>query len=135
MHSNYVTKGNKTVPHRSLFKSMGYTDEELAKPLIGIANAQSEVVPGHIHLDDISEAVKKGILAAGGTPIEFPSIGVCDGISMGHAGMKYSLPSRELIADSTESMVMAHAFDAVVMIPNCDKIVHIRDKIFNFESS
>jgi len=123
MHSDYVTKGNKVVPHRSLFKSMGYTDEELAKPLIGIANAHSEVVPGHIHLDDIAEAVKKGILAAGGTPIEFPSIGVCDGISMGHIGMKYSLPSRELIADSVESMVLAHAFDAVVLIPNCDKIV------------
>ncbi|MCL2576527.1 MAG: dihydroxy-acid dehydratase [Defluviitaleaceae bacterium] len=123
MHSDFVTKGNKVVPHRSLFKSMGYTDEELAKPLIGIANAHSEVVPGHIHLDDISEAVKKGILAAGGTPIEFPSIGVCDGISMGHIGMKYSLPSRELIADSVESMVLAHAFDAVVLIPNCDKIV------------
>ncbi|MCL2224625.1 MAG: dihydroxy-acid dehydratase [Defluviitaleaceae bacterium] len=123
MHSDFVTKGNKVVPHRSLFKSMGYTDEELAKPLIGIANAHSEVVPGHIHLDDIAEAVKKGILAAGGTPIEFPSIGVCDGISMGHIGMRYSLPSRELIADSVESMVLAHAFDAVVMIPNCDKIV------------
>lgn len=123
MYSDYVTKGNKVVPHRSLFKSMGYTDEELAKPLIGIANAHSEVVPGHIHLDDISEAVKKGVLAAGGTPIEFPSIGVCDGISMGHIGMKYSLPSRELIADSVETMVLAHAFDAVVLIPNCDKIV------------
>jgi len=123
MHSDYVTKGNKVVPHRSLFKAMGYTDEELARPLIGIANAHSEVVPGHIHLDTIAEAVKKGILAAGGTPVEFPSIGVCDGISMGHIGMKYSLPSRELIADSVESMVLAHALDACVMIPNCDKIV------------
>jgi len=123
MHSDFVTKGNKVVPHRSLFKSMGYTDEELAKPLVGIANAHSEVVPGHIHLDDIASAVKKGVLAAGGTPMEFPSIGVCDGISMGHIGMKYSLPSRELIADSVESMVLAHALDAVVLIPNCDKIV------------
>ncbi|MCL2356024.1 MAG: dihydroxy-acid dehydratase [Defluviitaleaceae bacterium] len=123
MHSDFVTKGNKSIPHRSLFKSMGYTNEELAKPLIGIANAHSEVVPGHIHLDSIAEAVKKGVIAAGGTPIEFPSIGVCDGISMGHIGMKYSLPSRELIADSVESMVLAHAFDAVVLIPNCDKIV------------
>ncbi|MCL2199832.1 MAG: dihydroxy-acid dehydratase [Defluviitaleaceae bacterium] len=123
MHSDYVTKGNRVVPHRSLFKAMGYTDEELARPLIGIANAHSEVVPGHIHLDDIAEAVKKGVLSAGGTPVEFPSIGVCDGISMGHIGMKYSLPSRELIADSVESMVLAHALDAVVLIPNCDKIV------------
>jgi dihydroxy-acid dehydratase len=111
------------MPARSLFKSMGYTDEELARPLIGIANAHSEIVPGHIHLDDIAEAVKKGVLAAGGTPIEFPAIGVCDGIAMGHVGMHYSLPSRELIADSVESMVLAHAFDAVVLIPNCDKIV------------
>ncbi|MCL2048728.1 MAG: dihydroxy-acid dehydratase [Defluviitaleaceae bacterium] len=123
MTSKSVTKGNKVTPHRSLFKAMGYTDEELSRPLIGIANAQSEVVPGHVHLDDISEAVKKGIIAAGGTPVEFPAIGVCDGISMGHIGMRYSLPSRELIADSVESMVLAHAFDAVVLIPNCDKIV------------
>lgn len=123
MRSNYVKKGNQAIPHRSLFKAMGYTDEELSRPLIGIVNSQNEVVPGHIHLDTIAEAVKKGVLAAGGTPMEFPSIGVCDGISMGHLGMKYSLPSRELIADSVESMAMAHAFDALVLIPNCDKIV------------
>ena len=123
MRSDSVKKGNQAIPHRSLFKSMGYTDEELARPLIGIVNSQNEVVPGHIHLDTIAEAVKKGVLAAGGTPIEFPAIGVCDGISMGHVGMKYSLPSRELIADSVETMAMAHAFDALVLIPNCDKIV------------
>ena len=123
MRSDFVKKGRQTVPHRSLFKAMGYTDEELARPLIGVVNSQNEVVPGHINLDTIAEAVKKGVLAAGGTPIEFPSIGVCDGISMGHVGMKYSLPSRELIADSVESMAMAHAFDALVLIPNCDKIV------------
>ena len=123
MRSDFVKKGNQAMPHRSLFKSMGYTDEELARPLIGVVNSQNEVVPGHIHLDTIAEAVKKGVLAAGGTPIEFPSIGVCDGISMGHVGMKYSLPSRELIADSVESMALAHAFDALVLIPNCDKIV------------
>ena len=123
MRSNFVKSGSQTMPHRSLFKSMGYTDEELARPLIGIVNSQNEVVPGHIHLDTIAEAVKKGVLAAGGTPIEFPSIAVCDGISMGHIGMKYSLPSRELIADSVEAMAMAHAFDALVLIPNCDKIV------------
>ena len=123
MRSDYVKKGNQAVPHRSLFKSMGYTDEELSRPLIGIVNSQNEVVPGHIHLDTIAEAVKKGVISAGGTPIEFPSIGVCDGISMGHLGMKYSLPSRELIADSVEAMAMAHAFDALVLIPNCDKIV------------
>jgi len=123
MRSDFVKKGNQAMPHRSLFKSMGYTDEELARPLIGIVNSQNEVVPGHIHLDTIAEAVKKGVLAAGGTPIEFPAIAVCDGISMGHLGMKYSLPSRELIADSVETMALAHAFDALVLIPNCDKIV------------
>ena len=123
MRSDSVTKGKSTMPHRSLFKAMGYTNEELAKPLIGIVNSQNEVVPGHIHLDVIAEAVKKGVLAAGGTPIEFPAIAVCDGISMGHLGMKYSLPSRELIADSVETMALAHAFDALVLIPNCDKIV------------
>jgi len=102
---------------------MGYTDEEIARPLVGIANAHSEVVPGHIHLDAVAEAVKKGVTAAGGTPMEFPSIGICDGIAMGHAGMKYSLASRELIADSIETMAAAHAFDGIVLIPNCDKIV------------
>ncbi|MCL1987212.1 MAG: dihydroxy-acid dehydratase [Firmicutes bacterium] len=123
MRSDSVKKGNQTVPHRSLFKAMGYTDEELSRPLIGIVNSQNEVVPGHIHLDTIADAVKKGVLAAGGTPMEFPAIAVCDGISMGHIGMKFSLPSRELIADSAETMATAHAFDALVFIPNCDKIV------------
>ena len=123
MRSDQITKGGHSLPARSLFKSMGYTDAELSRPFIGVVNAQSEVVPGHIHLDDIAEAVKKGVIAAGGTPIEFPSIGVCDGIAMGHAGMKFSLPSRELIADSVETMAMAHACDALVLIPNCDKIV------------
>ncbi|MCL2015896.1 MAG: dihydroxy-acid dehydratase [Defluviitaleaceae bacterium] len=123
MLSNSVKQGNKTVPHRSLFKAMGYTDEELGRPFVGIVNSHNEVVPGHTHLDTIAEAVKKGVLAAGGTPMEFPAIAVCDGISMGHIGMKYSLPSRELIADSAETMAIAHAFDALVFIPNCDKIV------------
>jgi dihydroxy-acid dehydratase len=111
------------MPHRSLFKAMGYTDDELRKPLIGVVNAHNEIIPGHIHLDAIAEAVKKGVLAAGGTPMEFPSIGVCDGISMGHIGMRYSLASRELIADSVETMTLSHGFDGLVLIPNCDKIV------------
>lgn len=123
MRSHVVTKGIERAPHRSLFKAMGYTDEELNRPLIGIASAQSEVVPGHIHLDKISEAVKAGIRMAGGTPMEFGTIGVCDGIAMGHEGMKYSLASRELIADSCEAMGKAQAFDGMVFIPNCDKIV------------
>ena len=123
MRSHVVTKGVERSPHRSLFKAMGYTDEELRRPLIGIANAKSEVVPGHIHLDKISEAVKAGIRMAGGTPIEFGTIGICDGIAMGHEGMKYSLASRELIADSCEAMGKAHPFDGMVYIPNCDKIV------------
>lgn len=123
MRSHIVTKGIERSPHRSLFKAMGYTDEELRRPLIGIANAKSEVVPGHIHLDKISEAVKAGIRMAGGTPMEFGTIGICDGIAMGHEGMKYSLASRELIADSCEAMGKAHPFDGMVFIPNCDKIV------------
>lgn len=123
MRSHIVTKGVERSPHRSLFKSMGYTDEELSRPLIGIANAKSEIVPGHIHLDKISEAVKAGVRMAGGTPIEFGAIGICDGIAMGHEGMKYSLASRELIADSCEAMGKAHPFDGMVYIPNCDKIV------------
>jgi dihydroxy-acid dehydratase len=121
--SDRVKKGPERMPHRSLFKAMGYTDEEIARPLIGVANAFNEIVPGHIHLSKIAEAVKRGVLAAGGTPIEFPSIGVCDGIVMGHEGMRYSLASRELIADSVETMAAAHAFDGLVLIPNCDKIV------------
>ncbi|MBN1624872.1 MAG: dihydroxy-acid dehydratase [Clostridia bacterium] len=123
MRSDIVTKGMERAPHRSLFKAMGYTDEELSRPLIGIANSKSEIVPGHIHLDKISEAVKAGVRMAGGTPIEFGAIGICDGIAMGHEGMKYSLASRELIADSCEAMGKAHPFDGMVFIPNCDKIV------------
>ena len=123
MRSDKVLKGIERAPHRSLFKAMGYTDEELARPLIAIVNSANEIIPGHIHLDKIVEAVKTGVRIAGGTPIEFGAIGVCDGIAMGHEGMKYSLASRELIADSTESMLMAHAFDGAVFVPNCDKIV------------
>ncbi|MCX7655401.1 MAG: dihydroxy-acid dehydratase [Treponemataceae bacterium] len=123
MRSDAVKKGIARAPHRSLFKAMGFVDEELSRPLIGIAVAKSEIVPGHIHLDKIARAVADGIRMAGGVPIEFPVIGVCDGIAMGHEGMRYSLVTRELIADSIECMVMAHAFDAVVYIPNCDKIV------------
>ncbi|HHZ14172.1 MAG: dihydroxy-acid dehydratase [Caldicoprobacterales bacterium] len=123
MISDRVKKGYEKAPHRSLFKAMGYTNEELALPLIGVVNSQNEVVPGHIHLDTIAAAVKSGIRMAGGTPIEFPSIGVCDGIAMNHVGMNYSLASRELIADSIEAMAMAHGFDGLVLIPNCDKIV------------
>lgn len=123
MRSDAVKKGLEKAPHRSLFKAMGYTDEELARPLIGIVNAKNEVIPGHIHLDQIAQAVKSGVRLMGGTPIEFPAIGVCDGIAMNHEGMKYSLASREIIADSVEIMAMAHAFDGLVMIPNCDKIV------------
>lgn len=123
MRSDAVKKGLEKAPHRSLFKAMGYTDEELGRPLIGIVNAKNEVIPGHIHLDKIAEAVKAGVRMAGGTPMEFPAIGVCDGIAMNHEGMKYSLASREIIADSVEIMAMAHAFDGLVMIPNCDKIV------------
>ena len=123
MKSDVVKCGPKRAPHRSLFKAMGYTDEELNRPLIGIANSKNEIIPGHIHLDTIVEAVKAGIRMAGGTPIEFGAIGVCDGIAMGHEGMKYSLASREIIADSVEIMAKAHAFDGLVLVPNCDKIV------------
>ena len=121
--SGIMKKGLERAPHRSLFKAMGYTDEELARPLIGVVNAANEIIPGHIHLDMIAKDVKDGIRMAGGTPVEFPVIGVCDGIAMGHRGMKYSLASRELIADSIEVMAMAHPFDGLVFIPNCDKIV------------
>jgi dihydroxy-acid dehydratase len=123
MKSDIVKKGIERAPHRALFKAMGYTDEEIARPLIGIANSKSEIIPGHINLDKITEAVKAGIRMAGGTPVEFGVIGVCDGIAMGHEGMKYSLATRELIADSCEAMGMAHSFDGMVFIPNCDKIV------------
>lgn len=123
MRSNRVKAGVERAPHRSLFKAMGYIDEELNLPLIGVANSKNEIIPGHTNLDKIAEAVKAGIRLAGGTPIEFSTIGVCDGIAMGHLGMKYSLASRELIADSVESVTMAHGFDGLVMIPNCDKVV------------
>lgn len=121
--SSLVTEGIEKAPMRSLFYAMGYTQEELSRPLVAVVSAHSEIVPGHIHLDKITDAVKAGVRMAGGTPIMVPSIGVCDGIAMGHVGMKYSLASRELIADSTETMVRAHAFDGVVLVPNCDKIV------------
>jgi dihydroxy-acid dehydratase len=118
-----MKKGIEKAPHRSLFKAMGYTQAEIDRPLIGVVNSANEIIPGHIHLDKIAEGVKAGIRMAGGTPIEFSTIGVCDGIAMNHAGMRYSLASRELIADSIEIMAMAHPFDALVMIPNCDKII------------
>ncbi len=123
MYSDIVKKGVEKTPHRSLFKASGLTDEELSRPLIGVVSSKNEIIPGHVMLDKIAEAVKAGVRMAGGTPLEFPAIGVCDGIAMGHVGMKYSLASRELIADSIESMALAHGFDALVLIPNCDKIV------------
>lgn len=123
MRSDVVKKGVAKAPHRSLFKASGLTDEEINKPLIGIVTSQNDIIPGHVNLDKIVEGVKKGVLMSGGTPLVFPTIGVCDGIAMGHQGMKYSLVTRELIADSVECMANAHAFDALVFIPNCDKIV------------
>ena len=123
MRSDKMKKGLERAPHRSLFKALGLTDEEIERPMIGIANSANEVIPGHLHLHQISDAVKAGIRMAGGTPFEFFTIGVCDGIVMGHEGMKYSLSSRELIADSIESMAMAYPFDGLVLIPNCDKII------------
>ena len=123
MKSDLAKKGVERAPHRSLFKAIGYTDDEIKRPLIGIANSANAIIPGHINLDKIVEAVKAGVYMAGGTPIEFGVIGVCDGIAMNHEGMKYSLASRELIADSIEVMATAHAFDAMVMVTNCDKIV------------
>lgn len=123
MRSDVVTKGEQQAPHRSLFNALGYIEEELDRPLIGIVSSYNEIVPGHMNLDKIVDAVKSGVTMAGGTPIVFPAIAVCDGIAMGHQGMKYSLVTRELIADSTEAMALAHAFDALVMVPNCDKNV------------
>ncbi len=122
MRSDEVKKGPARAAHRSLFYAMGYTPEELERPLIGVVNSQNEIVPGHFHLDTITRAVKDGIRSAGGTPVEFPTIAIDDGIAMGHAGMKYPLPSRELIADSVEAMAIAHQFDALVLVTNCDKI-------------
>lgn len=123
MNSDQIKSGANRTPHRSLMKALGLTDEEIKRPMIGVVNSQNEIVPGHIHLDNIARAVKDGIRIAGGTPIEVPAIAVCDGIAMGHEGMKYSLVSREIIADSVEIMAKAHQFDALVLIPNCDKVV------------
>lgn len=123
MKSDHVKKGVERAPHRSLFNALGYTEEELERPLIGVVNSYNEIVPGHMNLDKICDAVKKGIYLAGGVPVEIPAIAVCDGIAMGHSGMKYSLVTRELIADSTEAVALAHQFDGLVMVPNCDKNV------------
>ena len=123
MLSDKMKKGLSKAPHRSLFKASGLTDEELKRPIIGIVNSHNEIVPGHINLDKISEAVKRGVLMAGGVPLEFHTIAVCDGIAMNHTGMKYSLISRELIGDSIEVVANAHPFDGLVFIPNCDKVV------------
>ena len=123
MRSDAVKKGMQQAPHRSLFNALGLTEEEMNRPLVGIVSSYNEIVPGHMNLDKIVQAVKMGVAMAGGTPIMFPAIAVCDGIAMGHTGMKYSLVTRDLIADSTEAMAMAHQFDALVMVPNCDKNV------------
>ncbi|MBQ7630156.1 MAG: dihydroxy-acid dehydratase, partial [Selenomonadaceae bacterium] len=123
MRSDIVKKGATRCAHRSLFNANGFGPEELTRPLIGVCNSFNEIIPGHMHLKSITEAAKLGVAAAGGTPIEFPAIGVCDGIAMGHTGMKYSLASRELIADSIEAVTMASGFDGLILIPNCDKVV------------
>jgi dihydroxy-acid dehydratase len=123
LRSDKVKKGIERLPHRSIFKSLGYTDEELNRPIIGVVNSANELIPGHMHLDSITDAVKAGIMMAGGTPQEFSTIGVCDGVAMNHIGMKYSLATREIIADSIEAVSIAHAFDGLVLVPNCDKIV------------
>ena len=123
LNSEEVLKGPERAPNRSLFYALGYTKKQLERPLVGIISAYSEIVPGHMYLDKVADAVKTGVLMNGGTPITIPSIGVCDGIAMGHLGMKYSLPSRDLIADSVETMAIAHGLDALVLVPNCDKIV------------
>ncbi|MEW6229428.1 MAG: dihydroxy-acid dehydratase, partial [Bacillota bacterium] len=123
MRSDAIKKGIFRAPHRSLLFATGLTRQEIERPLVAVVDSANEIIPGHIHLHAVADAVKAGVRAAGGTPIEIPCIGICDGIAMGHEGMRYSLASRELIADSIESMVMAHQFDAMVLIPNCDKIV------------
>ncbi|MFQ6063270.1 MAG: dihydroxy-acid dehydratase, partial [Methanosarcinales archaeon] len=123
MRSDNIKKGLERYPHRSLLKATGIIDEEMDKPFIAVVNSWNEIVPGHIHLDKLASAVKAGIRLAGGVPFEFNTIGICDGIAMGHLGMKYSLPSREIIADSIELMIKAHQFDGMVLIPTCDKIV------------
>ena len=122
MRSDMVKKGVEKSPHRALLKALGLTDKDIAKPFIGVANSYTNIVPGHIHLNQIADAVKAGVTAAGGTPFEFNTIAVCDGIAMGHEGMRYSLPSRELIADSVEVMTQAHRLDGLVLVTNCDKI-------------
>ncbi|MFW6208569.1 MAG: dihydroxy-acid dehydratase, partial [Spirochaetota bacterium] len=123
MRSDEVTKGPNRAPHRSLMYAMGYLPEDLQKPLIGIVNAHNEIIPGHFHLNEIVQMVKLGVSAAGGTPMEFPSIGICDGIAMNHSGMRYPLATRELIADSIESVATGQKFDGLVLVGNCDKIV------------
>ena len=123
MRSDAVKTGTQQAPHRSLFNALGMTKEEMDRPLVGIVSSYNEIVPGHMNLDKITQAVKLGVAMAGGTPVMFPAIAVCDGIAMGHVGMKYSLVTRDLIADSTEAMALAHQFDALVMVPNCDKNV------------
>jgi len=123
LRSDNVKRGLERVAHRGLFYAAGLSPDDLDRPLIGVANSFNEIVPGHVHLREVAQAVKAGIWTAGGTPLEFNTIGVCDGIAMGHPGMCYSLPSRELIADSVEIMAMAHQLDGLVLIPNCDKIV------------
>mgnify|MGYP003179746927 CR=1 FL=1 len=129
MRSDTVTKGKQQAPHRSLMNALGLTQEEMDRPLVGIVSSYNEIVPGHMNLDKIVNAVKQGVAMAGGTPIVFPAIAVCDGIAMGHIGMKYSLVTRDLIADSTEAMALAHQFDALVMVPNCDKNVRQRESM------
>ena len=121
--SDVMTQGPERAPHRSLMKALGWTDKEINMPMIGIVSGYNEIIPGHVQLNRIVDAVKAGVREAGGNPVTFPVIGVCDGIAMGHTGMKYSLASRELIADSIEVMATAHPFDALVLVPNCDKIV------------
>lgn len=123
MRSDKIKKGLERAPHRSLLRALGFSDDEMRAPLIGIANSFNEIIPGHIHLKDIVSAVKAGIRQAGGVPVEFGVIGVCDGLAMNHEGMKYSLPSRDIIADSVEIMAKAHAFDGLVLVASCDKIV------------
>ena len=123
MKSDNVKCGTQQAPHRSLFNALGFTEEERKRPMIGIVSSYNEIVPGHMNLDKIVEAVKMGVAMAGGMPVVFPAIAVCDGIAMGHIGMKYSLVTRDLIADSTECMAIAHQFDGLVMVPNCDKNV------------
>ena len=127
MRSNIMKEGAQRAPQRSLLKAAGLSDGQIRRPLIGIANSFNEVVPGHVHLDKVARAVKDGVLMAGGTPLEFNTIAVCDGIAMGHEGMRYSLCTRELIADSIECMARAHCFDAMVFIPSCDKVVRHAD--------